>query len=561
MSRSLYDKLYRRFGETLSDTELNARINKLLENERARLLASSFSPECQSRLKSIRVAIVGGGFAGMMAAWSLCQKANGIEVVVFEARAEVGGRVRSDEKFTKGRIIDFGAELVGANHPTWLTLARELGIGLMTRTGDDHYDLFGLKMKINIDGKDINPDQARALKLEMEKIFKKIGKEARQIGDPAAPWLTPPPPPPAMGNKDFDQMSVYDKLTKAPPGGFGLKKGMLVLRAIELLLGNNLLTPLEKINYLGLLCLVKAGRLGNDKDNTDPDLLGFWQHTEDFRCTDGCQALVKNMVARLTEKRRDKKYTFTLLTETPVRVIKIDPINVRPVTLTWDRSAAAEKLKPNPNFDYVILATPPSVWDDIKITPEHPTHTIGQPQMGPAVKFFSNLKDRFWIAENAAPSGISSEIGMIWEGTDNQTLVKVRSPGLCGQEIELSVFAGGLAKTGRVLKEPQFTKELKRLYLGYDESNRGSNSAEKTKLVNWPEEDFIKTGYSCPKVGHMFTIAPELQKPLNNGRLFLAGEHTQTDFFGFMEGALRSGQRAAKAVIAKVCPETEERWA
>jgi monoamine oxidase len=100
------------------------------------------------------------------------------------------------------------------------------------------------------------------------------------------------------------------------------------------------------------------------------------------------------------------------------------------------------------------------------------------------------------------------------------------------------------------LTERDFKNRLRDLYPGYDESNSG----KKTKLVSWPEEEFIKTGYSCPKVGHIFTITPGLQKPLNNGRLFLTGEHTQTDFFGFMEGALRSGRRVAEQVIAKVCP-------
>jgi monoamine oxidase len=52
----------------------------------------------------------------------------------------------------------------------------------------------------------------------------------------------------------------------------------------------------------------------------------------------------------------------------------------------------------------------------------------------------------------------------------------------------------------------------------------------------------------------MFGVAPVLQKSFGGGRLFLAGEHTQTDFFGFMEGALQSGRRVAKDVISKVCP-------
>jgi hypothetical protein len=35
--------------------------------------------------------------------------------------------------------------------------------------------------------------------------------------------------------------------------------------------------------------------------------------------------------------------------------------------------------------------------------------------------------------------------------------------------------------------------------------------------------------------------------------MYFAGEHTRMDFFGYMEGALRSGERAAKQLMLKVC--------
>lgn len=529
MSRSLYARLYRRFGKTLPDSEISARSLELIAADNSIWRPAAVSAGCQARLKRTRVAIVGGGFAGMMAAWWLCHKEREMEVVVFEAGDDVGGRVRSDEKFARGRIIELGAELVGANHPVWLGLARELGIGLMVLTGEEHYEVLGLEMKHRIDGKDIKPDEGKQVTEKMEAIFKEIGQDARQIKNPAEPWSQPQ-------LQKFDSMSVADKLDQLKAK---LKIDKLTLREMEIFLGNDLVTPLAKINYLALLCLVKAGQFGSDKE--DPDLLGFWQQTETFRCTDGNQALVRRMAAKLADPK--EKFKFTLLPKTPVTEIKIDPVNPRPVALKWSRSDAAARVNPNAGFDYVILATPPSVWGRIVITPEHPKDNLPI-QMGPAVKFFSSLKDRFWIGEKAAPSGISSEIGMIWEGTDNQTQVG-------DQEIELSVFAGGFGKTGRILTEPDFKRELRKLYPGYDRSNAG----RKTRLVNWAEkEEFIKTGYSCPKVGHIFQTAPQLQKPLNGGRMFLAGEHTETDFFGFMEGALRSGRRAANAVIAKVCP-------
>ncbi|HEX4960878.1 MAG TPA: FAD-dependent oxidoreductase [Thermoanaerobaculia bacterium] len=528
MSHSLYGKLYRRFGKM--EPEISAQSAKRLEAGKPTASTAAVSAGCQARLKNTRVAIVGGGFAGVMAAWCLGHQEREMEVVLFEAGDDVGGRVRSDEKLAKGRITEFGAELVGVKHTTWLSLARELGIGMMVRTGEDHYAVLGLEMKHRIDGKDIGGKEGEAVAEKMEEIFKEFGKDAKLIKDAAAPFNQPE-------LQKFDQMSVADKLEQLRPK---LKIDKLTLREMEVFLGNDLVTPLAKINYLALLCLVKAGQFGDDKE--DPDLLGFWRHNETFRCTDGNQSLVRRMVAKLADPK--EKFKFTLALKTPVLEIKIDPANLRPVTLKWKPSDAAAKLNPNVGFDYVILAVPPSVWGGITITPQHPKDVLEPIQMGPAVKYFSGLKDRFWIRENAAPSGISSDIGMIWEGTDNQTQVG-------DQEIVLSHFAGGFAKSGRVLTEPDFQREIKKFYPGYEKSNSG----RKTRLVNWAEtEEFIKTGYSCPRPGHIFQTAPSLQKPFNGGRLFLAGEHTETDFFGFMEGALRSGCRAAKGVIAKVCP-------
>ena len=73
--------------------------------------------------------------------------------------------------------------------------------------------------------------------------------------------------------------------------------------------------------------------------------------------------------------------------------------------------------------------------------------------MAPAVKFFSDVKERFWIKNRAAPYGGSLKLGQVWEGTDNQTRVEVQK---CDpkrrekQGIVLSVFAGPLLPGPRV---------------------------------------------------------------------------------------------------------------
>src|SRR5262249_31782971 len=69
------------------------------------------------------------------------------------------------------------------------------------------------------------------------------------------------------------------------------------------------------------------------------------------------------------------------------------------------------------------------------------------------------------------------------------------------------------------------------------------------RYVDWPNVEWIKTGYACPKLGQVTTIGKSLSVPHLN-RLYFAGEHTCMAYFGFMEGALQSGARAAKAVLA-----------
>ncbi|MCW2494634.1 protoporphyrinogen oxidase [Jatrophihabitans sp.] len=71
-----------------------------------------------------RVAVVGGGISGLSAAWAL--SGLGHEVTVFEAAAEVGGKLRRES--VAGFPIDVGAESILARRPEGLALIDELGL-------------------------------------------------------------------------------------------------------------------------------------------------------------------------------------------------------------------------------------------------------------------------------------------------------------------------------------------------------------------------------------------------------------------------------------------------
>ncbi|HEV2663143.1 MAG TPA: hypothetical protein VGU68_21210, partial [Ktedonobacteraceae bacterium] len=135
-------------------------------------------------------------------------------------------------------ILISGASIAGANHPTWLGLARELGIGLMTRTGEDHFALFGLEMKHVIDGEEIKPDKGKILEEDMKKIFIEIGNDAKQIKKPAVPWSESDPFI-RKHLQEFDDMSVDDRLGQLKTK-LKLNNPTLAFREMEMLLGNNL---------------------------------------------------------------------------------------------------------------------------------------------------------------------------------------------------------------------------------------------------------------------------------------------------------------------------------
>jgi len=76
-----------------------------------------------------RVAVIGGGIAGLTAAWRVLQPADGTEgaeVVVFEAAPRFGGKIRT-ERFD-GFTVDAGPDSFLTSKPWALHLSRALGI-------------------------------------------------------------------------------------------------------------------------------------------------------------------------------------------------------------------------------------------------------------------------------------------------------------------------------------------------------------------------------------------------------------------------------------------------
>ena len=79
----------------------------------------------------MRIAIVGGGMAGLAAAFEAerhaDEKGSGLEIVLHEASERLGGKVRTLRE--DGYVVEAGADAVVRYKPWALELARELGLG------------------------------------------------------------------------------------------------------------------------------------------------------------------------------------------------------------------------------------------------------------------------------------------------------------------------------------------------------------------------------------------------------------------------------------------------
>ncbi len=72
-----------------------------------------------------RFGVIGGGIAGLSAAWALRQR--GIDVVVFESSDRIGGKLQTER--LNGLLIDAGPDSFLSSKPAGLNLVEQLGLG------------------------------------------------------------------------------------------------------------------------------------------------------------------------------------------------------------------------------------------------------------------------------------------------------------------------------------------------------------------------------------------------------------------------------------------------
>ena len=206
--------------------------------------------------------------------------------------------------------------------------------------------------------------------------------------------------------------------------------------------------------------------------------------------------------------------------------------NNRGVTVTVQESGRHSQI----SGDYIICAIPFTVLRSIEVSPAFSTgkqQAIRGLSYNSVTRVYVQAPTRSWIAEGL--SGFATTdlpIGTVWDCTEGQ-------PGARG--ILECYTSGERARRLASLSEPErlrsVVENLQKVYAGV--------TREKSVSIAWDADPLVKGAFAWFKRDQMATLLPHIAR--REGRVFFAGEHT-SPWFGWMQGALQSGNRAAHEV-------------
>jgi monoamine oxidase len=444
------------------------------------------------------VCVVGAGFAGLTAAWRLAHA--GQTVVLLEARDRIGGRVWTDH-LSDGTPIDRGGAWLGPGQDRLYALAAEMGVGTYpTFVAGDHLFLRDGRVHRY---RGLIPRGLGWLELiGLEVARRRIDALARRV-PLDAPWTAPD----AAALDARTITSWIDSPWNAPS------------RAVRALLGMTM-TELftadpSEVSLLHMLFhLHSAGgfvRQTSIEGGTQQD-----------RVVGGMQTIVDRVAERLGDAVR---------LATPVHEIRQDAAHVDVVSDRVTVRAAR-----------VIVAIPPVLASHIRWTPRLPTDRgllLERLPAGWAFKFALVYDEAFWRSDGLSGQTLAmgSPLTITLDGCGASA-----PPGI------LNTFAVGpharaLAHLGPLERRRTVVAEMAARF-----------GPKATRVRDWVEQEWA--GEEWTRGCFMSHYAPGVMTQFGHlvrepvGRVHWAGTETSAVMNGFIDGAVRSGERAADEILA-----------
>ncbi|HJQ35384.1 MAG TPA: flavin monoamine oxidase family protein [Pyrinomonadaceae bacterium] len=445
-----------------------------------------------------KIVVVGAGLAGLSAAYELTEA--GHDVTVLEARGRAGGRVETlRAPFADGLYAEAGAMNVFDNHDLTIKYVKLFGLTLDPVAPSTLASLVYLKGR-RIEAK---PGQTIEYPLALTPEEKALGRRGmwekyvvpvlQEVGDyDAQGW-------------PGDELKKYDRQTFTE---FLRARGASPDAATLLGLGGVGAFGDGAGTISALVMLREIAHRAKLKQN----------HV----IRGGTELLPRAFASKLADRIRYG---------TPVVRIEQDARGVRVAYLQGGERASLEA-------DRLVCTVPFSILKSIEVSPQFSAgkrQAIEQLPYTSVVRTYFQTRRKFWLEEGLSGSATTDLANLlVFDGSPNQ-------PGARGI---LEAYASGPdARRVTALSEAERVSSTLALVEKVHPHLRQNFEAGVTKA--WDADEWARGAYAWYRPGQMSTLLPHVARA--EGRVHFAGEHTSS-LFGWMQGALESGLRAAREV-------------
>jgi monoamine oxidase len=441
------------------------------------------------------VCVVGAGYAGLTAARRLSQ--NGKSVAVLEARDRVGGRIWT-QHLSDGSPVDRGGAWLAPKHDAMFGLAREMGVSTYkTWVKGAHLLVEGARTRryTGLIPK-ISPLAVGTIALAQFKL----DRMAKQV-PLEAPWT-------AKRAAEWDSRTVAQYLEQT-----GIRT-TIARDLFEMAVRGLFTGDLNDVSFLHLLFLVR----GHGSINT---LFSIEGGSQENMIEGGAGSIAQRMSDALGDSVR---------LNAPVRAISQRDDHV--VVDTEDLTVSARN---------AVVAVPPALALEIAFDPVLPDDrlTLYRNDIGgPETKTLVVYDEPFWRADGF--SGQTSEPGSACEVTLDASPAS-GSPGV------IASFSFGPVAESLDELEPAVRRSAVIDALTYRLGSRAASPVDFIETA-WINEEWTRgCSFAHLRPGILSRYGSLLREPF--GRVHWAGTETSTTSHGAMDGAARSGERAAAEIL------------
>jgi monoamine oxidase len=457
--------------------------------------------------RRVDAVVVGAGFAGLTAALRLAEK--GKSVIVLEARDRVGGRVLA-EPIGDGEITERGGTFAGPTQDYVLNLAQEFGVGKFEtyNTGENVYVRDGNRSTYSDTGPTGTAPPDPVILPELIVTVARLDQMSTEV-PVDGPWTSP-----SAADWDGQTLETWINANTVTP-----QFRKLVPTATRPIFGAE---PRELSLLFTLFYIAASGNEQNpgtfERNFNTRDGAQMW------RFQGGSQLIVERIAQQLGNR--------VALSEPVSRIAqRKDRVTVESRSLRFDASR-------------VIVAVPPTLAGRIAYEPELPfdrdqlTQRLPQGTMTKVTVIYDRP---FWRDDGLTGTAISTD-GYVSATFDDSP--EDGSPGVI-----FGFVAGDRSREFNGLSEA----DRRAAILSQFEQLFGPAAATPIRYLetNWAAEVWSRgcpVGIAGP--GLLTAYGPALRPPV--GRIHWAGTETSTYWNGYMDGAVRSGERAAAEVLAEL---------